>query len=409
MIDFIRCIAPARKRLTRPTGRACCIRIGHFRVLSALTPLQSVKGLLMQLSLRSAAPVLEMSAARITVALDGFRRAFPQVRPFYATKCNSHVEVLRVLARAGSGFEVASMEEAKTLAAIGVPGRDLMFSNPVRPREQTWEAARAGVYRFAVDSADELMRVADEAPGSCVSVRLATSPQGSVVPSEGKFGVDVAGAVRLLRLAMSLDLVPYGITFHMGSQSLSPTALGPPLDDVARVMAELSRVGIRLHLVDIGGGFPAEYEQPVPDLAEFGRVAAAKIGGLPYPVEVVAEPGRCLVAAAGTFRCRVIGVAQRPSGWWVHTDLSVFHGMMEVLESGGRLRYPIRDSRSSPSRRIGNVTGPTCDGQDTFATGVLLSADLREGDEVLVGSAGAYTSVYASRFNGFPPPRVVVA
>lgn len=364
---------------------------------------------MLDISLRSQVPVLEMRASRIVAALSAFRRAFPQVQPFYATKCNSDDGVLRVLREAGAGFEVASVEEVKTLAGLGVPGADLMFSNPVRAREQTREAARSGVYRFAVDSTGELLRVADEAPGSCVSVRLATTPQGSVVPSEGKFGVDVAGAMDLLRLARDLSLVPYGITFHMGSQSLAPTALEAPLDDVARVMAGLVRSGIRLQLVDIGGGFPAAYENPVPTLAAFGRVAKAKIATLPYAVKVAAEPGRCLVAEAGTFRCRVIGVAKRPSGWWVHTDLSVFHGMMEVLESGGKLRYPIRDSRASAERRRYNVTGPTCDGQDTFATDVLLSSDLREGDEVLVGSAGAYTSVYASKFNGFPPPRVVMA
>ena len=368
-----------------------------------------MKGLpLLDISLRSQVPVLEMRASRIVAALATFRRAFPQVKPFYATKCNSDEGVLKVLKEAGCGFEVASVEEVKTLAALGVPGADLMFSNPVRAREQTREAARTGVYRFAVDSADELRRVADEAPGSCVSVRLATKPQGSVVPSEGKFGVDVAGAMQLLQLARDLALVPYGITFHMGSQSLSPAALEAPLDDVAEVMSGLTRSRIRLQLVDIGGGFPAPYEQPVPSLAAFGRAAMAKIANLPYPIGLAAEPGRCLVAEAGTFRCRVIGVAKRPSGWWVHTDLSVFHGMMEVLESGGQLRYPIWDNRASPTRRSYNVTGPTCDGQDTFATNVLLSSDLREGDEILVGSAGAYTSVYASRFNGFPPPQVVL-
>jgi ornithine decarboxylase len=355
------------------------------------------------------APVLEMSADRIVAALAEFQRAFPDVQPFYATKCNSNIDVLRVLRDAGASFEVASADEVEILAAIGVPGRDLMFSNPVRARRQTRAAAQAGVYRFAADSTGELLRLADEAPGSCVSVRLATSPHGSVVPSEGKFGVDVAGAVDLLRLARDLSLVPYGITFHMGSQALEPAALRAPLDDVARVMAELLRAGIRLQMVDIGGGFPATYTERVPSLDAFGRVAAAKIAGLPYPVQVAAEPGRCIVAEAGMFRCQVIGVAQRRSGWWVHTDLSVFHGMMEVLESAGRLRYPIRDSRASSSFRRYNVTGPTCDGQDTFATDVLLSSDLQEGDHVLVGSAGAYTAVYASRFNGFPPPRVVLS
>jgi ornithine decarboxylase len=349
-----------------------------------------------------------MRAARISTALDEFRRAFPGVEPFYATKCNSHSQVLEVLRAAGCGFEVASMAEVDTLIAIGVRPQDLMFSNPVRAREQTRAAFRAGVHRFAADSTEELLRLADEAPGSQVTARLATVAHGSVVPSEGKFGIDVAGAVELLRLARDLSLVPYGVTFHMGSQSLAPSALERPLDDCAEVMTELARDGIRLQMVDIGGGFPAPYEEPVPALGEFGQVAAAKVAALPYPVRVAAEPGRCLVAEAGTFRCRVIGVARRPSGWWVHTDLSVFHGMMEVLESNGELRYPISDNRGSAGQRRYNVTGPTCDGQDTFATGVLLSDDLREGDEVHVGSAGAYTSVYASRFNGFPPPHVIV-
>jgi ornithine decarboxylase len=125
-------------------------------------------------------------------------------------------------------------------------------------------------------------------------------------------------------------------------------------------------------------------------------------------MSVVAEPGRCLVAAAGTFRCRVIGVAERHGVRWAHTDLGVFNGMMEALESSGELRYPLRDSRRSSERRLFHVTGPTCDSQDTFATNVPLSVDLREGDEIMVGSAGAYTATYTTRFHGFPPPRVTL-
>jgi ornithine decarboxylase len=352
--------------------------------------------------------VLEMRAASILAALDEFRNAFPQVRPFYATKCNNDPGVLRVLQRAGSRFEVASIEEIKILRALGVRGQDLIFSNPVRAREQTGQAAQAGVYRFAVDSQEELHRVAEEAPGSCVYARLATGGAASVVPSEGKFGVDVRGAIDLLVRARDLGLVPYGITFHIGSQSLRPAALEAPLADVYSVLSRLVSAGIRLQMVDIGGGFPASYDRPVPALAVFGRAAAAGIAQLPYPVEVFAEPGRCIVAVAGTFRCRVIGVAQRPSGHWIHTDLGVFNGMMEVLESGGGLRYPIWDNRGSANRRRFHVTGPTCDGQDTYARDVPLSADLREGDELLIGSAGAYTTVYASRFNGFARPHVLM-
>ncbi|GAA2479368.1 type III PLP-dependent enzyme [Winogradskya humida] len=353
-------------------------------------------------------PVLEMRASRIVAALDGFRTAFPGIRPFYATKCNTHPGVLSTLHNAGAGFEVASVQEVDLLRETGVQPCDMLFSNPVRAREQTARAAEAGVYRFSVDSYEEVRRVAEEAPGSCVYARLITAGDDSVVPSEGKFGVDAAGAVSLLVQARELGLTPYGITFHMGSQSLHPGALDRPLREVAAIMERLSQVGITLQMVDIGGGFPARYDEPVPALELFGRVAAAGIARLPYPVEVFAEPGRALVAEAGTFRCRVIGVAERPSGWWAHTDLGVFHGLMEVLESGGNLHYPIHDTRGLRLRRCFHLTGPTCDSQDTWARNVLLSADLREGDELLVSSAGAYTSVYASRFNGFAPPRVVM-
>ncbi len=356
----------------------------------------------------SGVPVLEMKAARIAAAVEEFKNAFANVRLFFATKCNTDPGVLRVLHHAGARFEVASVDEVDILRRLGVLGQDLLFSNPVRAREQTRLAAAAGVYRFAVDSYDELRRVAEEAPGSCVYARLSTGDRTSVVPSEGKFGVDVPSAIDLLVNARALGLVPYGITFHIGSQSLTPAALTGPLEDVRTVLAGLVSHGIRLQMVDIGGGFPAVYDEPVPALAAFGRAAAAGVAQLPYPVEVFAEPGRCLVAEAGTFRCRVIGVARRPSGWWVHTDLGVFNGMMEVLESGGDLRYPIWDGRGSAARRCWHVTGPTCDGQDTYARDVPLSADLREGDELFIGSAGAYTTVYASRFNGFAKPRVVM-
>jgi ornithine decarboxylase len=356
----------------------------------------------------TATPVLEMSAARIIAALDEFRNAFPGIQPFYATKCNPDRGVLGVLNAAGSGFEVASVAEVRTLASLGVRPESLLFSNPVRARRQTREAAAAGVYRFAVDSAEEMFRVADAAPGSCVYVRLATGGHDSVVPSEGKFGVDVASARDLLRLARELGLTPYGVTFHMGSQTLHPEAMKRPLDDVGVLLAALRRDGIRLHMVDVGGGFPAVYDEPVPPLALFGDIIRKKVAQLPYAVQVYAEPGRSLVAEAGTFRCTVIGVARRPNGWFAHTDLGVFNGMMEVLETGGNLHYPIRDDRGDARRRPYHLTGPTCDSQDTFAHAVPLSEGLREGDELAIGSAGAYTAAYASRFNGFPLPRVVL-
>lgn len=353
-------------------------------------------------------PLLEMNAARIEAAVAEFVAAFPGVQPFYATKCNPDPGVLGVLRAAGCSFEIASTAELRLLQGLGVRPADMIFSNPVRARAQTAEAFAAGVDRFAVDSAEELRRTAAVAPGSRVLVRVATAPGDSLVPSEGKFGVGVVAAADLCRLARELGLRTYGLTFHMGSQTLAPEALAAPMDDVRRVMTQLAADGITIELLDIGGGFPARYDRGVPALAEFGEVFARKRAELPYEVGAVAEPGRCLVAAAGTFRCRVLGVAVRHGVHWAHTDLGVFNGMMEALESGGELRYPMSDSRGSSERLPFTVTGPTCDSQDTFASGVPLSSDLSEGDEIVVGSAGAYTATYTTRFHGFAPPRVVI-
>lgn len=102
----------------------------------------------------------------------------------------------------------------------------------------------------------------------------------------------------------------------------------------------------------------------------------------------------------------VIGVAQRAGRRWAHLDVGAFNGVMEALETGNRLRYPIEDSRCSAARTRFDLTGPTCDSQDTVLFDVPMSADLAVGDRVRIAVAGAYTTAYASGFNGFDVPSV---
>jgi ornithine decarboxylase len=266
------------------------------------------------------------------------------------------------------------------------------------------------VHRFAVDSAAELDKIATHAPGAAVYVRLSTKARASQVPSEGKFGVAVSAARRLLIDAAGRGLVPYGVTFHVGSQTTDPTAWDSAIERSARLMSVLLDDGIRLRLLDIGGGFPAGYVSYAPKLADFGKhIRAAIERHLPYPVDLVAEPGRALVAEAGTMVATVIGVAERHGRRWVHLDVGAFNGMMEALETGNRLRYPVSDSRRSDTLVPQHITGPTCDSQDTVLYNAPLSDALTVGDLVYIHSAGAYTTSYASRFNGFDLPATVIA
>jgi ornithine decarboxylase len=237
-------------------------------------------------------------------------------------------------------------------------------------------------------------------------VRLAAHQIASGVPSEGKFGVDVDAAVGLMLAAVERGLQPYGAAFHVGSQMLLPHAWRAPLRAVGYLMDKLAAENIFLQMVNLGGGFPARYAAKTPPLADYAATIKTGLAALPYPVAAVCEPGRAVVAAAGRLRTNVIGTAVRNGRRWAHLDVGAFNGLMESLETGNQLRFPVSDSRGSAARDRFHLTGPTCDSQDTIMFDVDLSADLRTGDEVYLDCTGAYTTVYASRFNGFDAPAV---
>jgi ornithine decarboxylase len=350
-------------------------------------------------------PYLLMDLDAVEHAYYAITDALPDVAIRYATKCNPDPRILSRLYTAGSGFEIASYSELQTLTSLGVHAEDVIFSNPVKPWEQIREVASAGVWRFAFDSRSELDKLATYAPGAAVYVRLATGSPGSEVPSEGKFGVAGGQAVDLMQHARSLGLHPYGVAYHVGSQMTDPRAWEDATRRSAAVLRALQAHGITLRMLNIGGGFPARYADPVPELADYGAcIRRAVQRHLPYTIQLCAEPGRALVAEAGVLVATVIGTAERAGKSWLHLDVGAFNGMMETLLTRNRLVYPLADSRASSQRRPYHITGPTCDSQDSMFFGVALSHGLAPGDQVYVYTAGAYTTCYASTFNGFDAP-----
>lgn len=351
-------------------------------------------------------PFLVLDLDRVADAYQEFTSVLPGMDVHYAMKCNPDVRVLERLHGLGGHFEIASTAELRQLIELGVNPADVLYSNPVKPAAHIAEAWRAGVRRFAVDGTDELAKLAVHAPGAAVYARLGTAPGGNTVPSEGKFGVTGGEAAGLLRAARDAGLRAHGLAFHVGSQMLVPGAWAAALDQAGAVLRELAADGIRLELLDLGGGFPARYSDDVPPLTAYGAAIRGGLARLPYvPATLAVEPGRGLVAEAGTMVASVIGVADRGERRWVHLDVGAFNGFMEALETGNRLRFPVADSRGADRRELVHLTGPTCDSQDTIMFDVPVSAGLVVDDRVFIGTAGAYTTSYASDFNGFPVPR----
>jgi ornithine decarboxylase len=340
-----------------------------------------------------------------------FTAALPRVRPHYAVKCNSAPEVLQTAAAAGAGFEIASLGELRMLQELGVDPADVLYSNTVKPAAHIAGAADAGVWRFAVDSEAEVEKVARCAPGSAVYVRMRVDDSNSVFPLSRKFGAEAHHARALLLEAERLGLQPYGLTFHVGSQSVATSAWVQAIASAGRTMRQLLSDGITLQMLDIGGGFPAFYGDPIPRIDQIGAVIETALDELlPYvPATVVAEPGRHMVAETAVMVTSVLGREERAGEDWLYVDVGAYNGMMETQQTVGQWRFPLWSSR--PDHAVVQhvpytVTGPTCDSSDTMFYGANLPVTMREGDRLFIGSAGAYTLSYASSFNGFPPPTV---
>ncbi len=349
-------------------------------------------------------PYLMMDLATIGGQYQRFRALLPDITVHYAVKCNPARRIIGYLHGLGGSFEIASCAELRMLTAEAVPATDIIYSNPVRPAAHIQAAVSAGIDRFAFDSEPELRKLAHYAPGARVYVRLAMVPANSKVPSEGKFGVPARHAASLLRQAANLGLRPYGLAFHVGSQMQDPAEYAVAIEQ-AGLLGRLRDAGITLEFLNLGGGFPACYQDDVRELADYAAVINSALAAhLPYQVELAIEPGRALVGNAGVMVTRVIGVASRAGKRWVHLDAGAFNGFMEALETANQLRFPLADSRASARRGVFNLTGPSCDSQDTIMFDAELSADIAPDDLVYIYAAGAYTTSYASRFNGFDIP-----
>jgi len=349
-------------------------------------------------------PFLILDTAIVRDKLRRFRAAMPRVRPHYAVKANPDRRVLKALVQEGAGFEIASTAELDLLLSLGVPAAEVFFSNPMRSREADATAAAKGVRWFVVDSVDELRRVHGVDPTAQMYLRIATPNIGSDWPLSGKFGAGAGETREIVATAAKLGADLAGVTFHAGSQCRNPENWRVGIEKARTVFDAMIKAGLKPRLLDIGGGFPVRHVKPIPSIEVIGEVVNEALKAFPEEVRVIAEPGRYLVSDAGYFVCRVLGTATRSGKRWMHWDAGLFGGVIETTEG---LKYKIRTDRSGPDVAW-NVAGPTCDSVDVVMRDEPLPSDLQEGDFIYIRNAGAYTTAYASEFNGFPLPEVRV-
>jgi ornithine decarboxylase len=211
-----------------------------------------------------------------------------------------------------------------------------------------------------------------------------------------------------MRRAGALGLDPYGLSFHVGSQQTTTEAYDLAIARVAMLFTDLTESGVNLRMMNLGGGFPTRYRDPVPEIDDF---AAAIMGAMTRQFgnalpEMVVEPGRAIVGDAGVIASEVVLVSRRgdDSVRWVYLDIGRFGGLAET--EGESIRYRIATAHDGGPTGPVAIAGPTCDGADIMyeRTGYHLPLALASGDRVHLLATGAYVTTYASQgFNGFAP------
>jgi len=342
-----------------------------------------------------------------------FRRHLPKVQCYFAVKANAEPAIIRTFYKAGASFDVASMpefmmvyENIKKLSAKAQQDfiwDKIIYANPTKPKEtlRTLDKYKPLV---TYDNPAELEKIQKYAPHAGVVLRLGVANTGSQCELSNKFGCAPGEAVDLILAAFKLGLTVEGLSFHVGSQCTNFENFVQALNLAAAIMKESKSRGHEIKILDIGGGFPAPYNKHVRPFRELARVINAEIDRLfDRDIQILAEPGRFLVATAATSVARVIGKAVRDGKQCYYIDDSVYHTFSGIIFD--HCQYPLQAFKSG-KKEICAVFGQTCDGLDVISQSEHLP-DLQIEDLVYAGNIGAYSNASATWFNGFPPAKVI--
>jgi len=350
--------------------------------------------------------VYDLDQVRANVQL--IKDSFAGVEIHYAMKCNSHPRIISLLAGLDLGFEVASQPETEQLLTQGIDPSKIICLHPIKSPEFLRFLHSNKIDLVAADSYEEIDKIAEYAPRSKVIARVAVDNEGSYWHLDEKFGIEAAQFPEFPQYIRNKGLIPYGLTFHVGSQCENPgnwiKALGV-CHDVLKNGKEGSISPIKL--LSLGGGLPVQYARPIPSIESTGQMIMKQVKETFSETEnmrITMEPGRAIVGNTAIVATSVIGVAKRGTKNWAYLETGVFNYLHEAYEVGENF-YPLRVEHEERKRVTYNIAGPTCVSFDTPFVGVKLP-ELRVGDRVYIMNVGAYSETASCSFNGFPPPKV---
>ncbi len=366
------------------------------------------ENLIRQMMKKHKTPFMIIRKSTLEKQFNRFRKALPEVTPYYAIKANPHPRIVKAFAELGAYFDVASAAEMKLVLKQGAKPSHIIFANTIKSKEDLVTARKRRVKLMTFDNEPELYKIAESFPGAHVLLRLRVANRGSVVQLSLKFGAEPEQGFYLLRKAKSLGLVPKGISFHVGSQSTNVENYLQALEITAGIFKEAKENDMPLSIVDIGGGFPIPHFDNEIGI-NFERMAAQIRKQMkelfPKHTQFIAEPGRFFAGPAGVLVTQVVGKAFRDNKNFYYLNDGIYQDFSGMMFD--HCKYEFKTLRRG-QKYMSVLAGPTCDSLDILSSNEEIP-ELYVNDVVYVKNIGAYSCASAvPNFNGFEPAKIIL-
>lgn len=368
---------------------------------------------LLDIAKRNGTPSFIIDHEKIRQNYKEFKEALPRVQAYYAVKANSNPEIVKTLYDMGASFDVASFPEFMIVYENikNMPEKErqdwiwdkIIYANTIK-QEETLQKLDQYKPLVTYDNIDELYKIKKYCPHAGLALRIRVPNTGSMVELSSKFGAHPGEAVDLILEAFKTGLVVEGVSFHVGSQCNNFENYIQALQLSSSILKEAESRGHKINILDIGGGFPVKYNSKVKSFKTLARKLNTEIDRLfPKTMEILAEPGRFMVANAATLVTKIIGKAVRDGKTCYYLDDGVYHTFSGIVFD--HCTYPLKSFKEG-ELKVCAVFGPTCDAFDTISVAEDLP-ELGIGDYLYAENIGAYSIASSTYFNGFPPAKVV--
>lgn len=349
-------------------------------------------------------PFLLIDTDKIFEKAKKLKVLMPSFEVYYAVKANDDVRLLEFLVPLVDGFEVASVGELKKVLSLGIKGDKIITSNTIKPVEFIEALSDAEVSYIAVDSVSEINKILKHHKNPKMYLRVFVKSEYSEWGLDTKFGAKENNIKEILVLREARGFSLHGLMFHVGSQTTNPEGYSKGFETAMKHINILNFGDI----FNIGGGFPAKHGKEVPPIFMYTSI----INNLSERIAMlfrrfVTEPGRYIVAEAGVLVCKITNIVRRNGKTYVYVDTGVFNGLAEAIYGIDYYYYSFENFYSESDAKY-IIAGISCDGVDIITKHALLPSSIKEGQHILIFPAGAYTTVYASQFNGFNTPQIIL-